>query len=366
MRRSIIVTALVASLVALSAVSAHAQATPNRPAPPKGAPSDFVGMVSEDTFADAGAYRQAQFATQASFGVRVLRQTFDWSQIEVAPGSYNFSVYDAFVGDAARAGMTVLPILFHAPAFRARQSPTLTYPPTKYSDLGDFGAVVVKRYGPNGTFWTDNPSVPKLPIKAVQLWNEPNLKAYWGGKPDPKQYTALLKAAYKPIKAAARSIEIVTAGMPQSRIGVKLQKFIPAMYKAGAKKWFDTLAINPYGRTANAVIKNITRVRDIMKQFHDGAQIWASELGWSDVGPTSPQRVGARGQAAQITKFVKLAARKRRSLKLRGFVYFGWRDAPPYAGGKDFWGLHTGLLTLGGQPKPAYVAFQKAVASVAG
>src|SRR6185436_2416793 len=105
MRRSIIVTALVASLVALSAVSAHAQATPNRPAPPKGAPSDFVGMVSEDTFAD----------------------------------------FDSFVGDAARAGMTVLPILFHAPAFRARQSPTLTYPPTKYADLGDFGAVVVNR-----------------------------------------------------------------------------------------------------------------------------------------------------------------------------------------------------------------------------
>jgi len=359
--RTLTLLAAVSALLAVGAAAAYAA-----PAPPRGAPTDFVGMVSEDSFADPGAYRQAQFATQASFGVRVLRQTFDWSQIEVAPGSYNFSVYDSFVGDAARAGMTVLPILFHAPAFRARQSPTLTYPPTKYADLGDFGAVVVKRYGPNGTFWTDNPSVPKLPIKAVQLWNEPNLKAYWGGKPDPKQYTALLKAAYKPIKAAARSIEIVTAGMPQSRIGVKLQKFIPAMYKAGAKKWFDTLAINPYGRTANAVIKNITRARDIMKQFHDGAQVWASELGWSDVGPTSPQRVGARGQAAQITKFVKLAARKRRSLKLRGFVYFGWRDAPPYAGGKDFWGLHTGLLTLGGQPKPAYVAFQKAVASVAG
>ena len=365
MLRTLLITALVASLVTLSATSAHAQA-PNRPAPPKGAPSDFVGMVSEDSFADPGAYREAQFATQASFGVRLLRQTLDWSQTEVAPGSYDFGVYDSFVADAARAGITVLPILFRAPAFRGGGSSIVASPPKKYADLGDFGAVVVKRYGPNGTFWDDHPDIPKQPIRAVQLWNEPNLKAYWGGKPNAKQYTALLKASYKPIKAADRKIEIVTAGMPQSRIGVKLQKFIPAMYKAGAKKWFDTLAINPYGRTANAVIKNIQSVRGIMRQHHDGAKIWATELGWSDKGPSSPQRVGARSQATQVAKFVKLSVKKRRSLGLRGFVYYGWRDGQPYAGGKDFWGLHTGLLTVGGQPKPAYVAFQKAVASVAG
>ena len=361
MPRTLTLIAAVAALLAVGATAAYAQA----PAPPRGAPSDFVGMVSEDAFANPGDYRNAQLATEASFGVRVLRQTLDWAQIEVAPGTYDFSVYDSFVGDAARAGITVLPILFRAPAFRGGGSSAIAFPPRKYSDLGDFGAVVVKRYGRNGTFWNDNPGIPKLPIKAVQLWNEPNLKAYWGGKPNAKQYTALLKAAYKPIKAADRSIETATAGMPESRIGVKLNKFIPAMYKAGAKRYFDTLAINPYGRTAGAVMSNIRKVRNIMRQYHDSARIWATELGWSDTGPPSPQRVGAQKQATEITKLVKLMVRQRRSLKIRGFVYFGWRDGAPYAG-RDFWGLHTGLLTLDGQPKPAYAAFQKAVASVAG
>jgi hypothetical protein len=359
--RTLTLIAAVASLLAVGATAAYAQA-PNRPAPPRGAPSDFVGMVSEDAFADAGPYRDAQLATQASFGVRMLRQTFNWSQIEVSPGSYDFSAYDSFVGDAARAGITVLPILFRAPAFRGGGSSAIANPPRKYSDLGDFGAVVVKRYGTNGTFWNDHPDIPKTPIRGVQQWNEPNLKAYWGGKPNAKQYTALLKAAYKPVKDADRGIEIVTAGMPESRIGVKLNKFIPAMYKAGAKKWFDTLAINPYGRTAGAVMKNIKNVRGIMRKYHDGARIWATELGWSDTGPPSPQRVGAQKQATEITKLVKLMVRQRRSLKLRGFVYFGWRDGAPYAG-KDFWGLHTGLLNIDGQPKPAYSAFQKAVAA---
>ena len=194
--------------------------------------------------------------------MRLLRQTFDWSQIEVAPGSYDFSVYDSFVGRRRprRHHGPPDPVPRRPPSGPASPRPW-PIPPTKYADLGDFGAVVVKRYGPNGTFWNDNPSIPKLPIKAVQLWNEPNLKAYWGGKPDAKQYTALLKASYKPIKAADPEHRDRHRRHAPEQDRRKLKKFIPAMYKAGAKKWFDTLAINPYGRTANAVIKNIERVR---------------------------------------------------------------------------------------------------------
>ena len=111
--------------------------------------------------------------------MRLLRQTFDWSQIEVARGRYDLSFYDGFIADAARANISVLPILFALPASGAG-SGTLAYPPKHYADLGRFGAVLVRRYGPNGTFWSQNPSVPKLPIRAWQIWNEPNLKALLG------------------------------------------------------------------------------------------------------------------------------------------------------------------------------------------
>jgi hypothetical protein len=344
--------AVIGSLIAFAATPASAAV-----------PRDFVGLVSEDTVAAPSEYRRAQFADQASLGVRVLRQTFDWSRIEVSPGSYDFDMYDTFVGDAARAGISILPIVFRAPSFRGGVSATLAYPPTKYEDLGDFAAVLVRRYGPNGTFWSDNPDVPKLPIRAWQIWNEPNLKAYWPRGPNAKQYAQMLKAAVKPIKAADSGAQIVTAGMPESRIGVPLKKFIPALYKAGAKKWFDVLAINPYGHTAGAVISNIAKARKIMRQYHDSASIWATEIGWSDVGPPGPQRVGSQGQATQVRNVVKLLARNRRKLKIRGFVYFDWRDAQPY-NGKDFWGIHTGLLNIEGQPKPAYSALQQALAAL--
>ena len=59
---------------------------------------------------------------------------------------------------------------------------------------------------------------------------------------------------------------------------------------------------------------------------------------------------------AAITTLARLAS----SLRLRGVVYFGWRDAPPYAGGVDFWGLHTGLLARNGTGKPALSAYYQA------
>jgi hypothetical protein len=46
-------------------------------------------------------------------------------------------------------------------------------------------------------------------------------------------------------------------------------------------------------------------------------------------------------------------------------VYYSWRDARPYPPKyNDMWGLHTGLLDVNGNPKPAYHAFGRAVASL--
>ena len=362
MRRLAVVIFVIVLLAAAAATSAYAAKPPAAKPPAAAPPRDFFGMVSEDAFQVIGDYRQMTLATQASLGVGLLRQTFDWSKIEVAPGNYDLSWYDQFVADTARAGIAILPILCRPPAFRGGVPGTLTYPPTNYADLGDFGAVLVRRYGPNGTFWAQNPTVPRMPIRAWQIWNEPNLKAYWPRGPNPKQYAQLLKAAAGPIEAADPSAEIVTAGMPESKVGVPLKKFIPGLYKAGAKKWFDTLAINPYGHTASRVIKNLAAARRIMRRYHDKAPIWATEVGWSDAGPPSAEMVGPQGQATQVGNLVGAVLRARTRLNLRGVVYFGWRDAQPYSD-KDFWGLHTGLLTLDGQPKPAYYALQASLAA---
>ena len=346
---------------ALVAVAAPARAA---------VPSDFFGLVSEDVFANAGAYRDATLAQQQSIGVGLIRQTFHWNQIETSRGHYNFSYYDAYMASTASHGIRVLPILFDPPRFRAKVSrkTSATYPPRHYADLGTFGAAVVRRYGPNGSFWAQNPSVPKLPITSYQIWNEPNIPAYWPSGPNPRQYAKLLRAAAKGIHGADPAAEIVTAGMPDSHMSKpgSVYSYVRTLLHSPGGRSFNTLAVNPYGRNSSDVVHKLSRFRSILNRGHDrSAQLWITEFGWSDKGPASSFRAGSAGQAKQIRRSIPALIKRRSSLKLRGFVYYSWRDGAPYAPlFKDFWGLHTGLLSLAGGTKPAYQAFQNAVASL--
>ena len=133
------------------------------------------------------------------------------------------------------------------------------------------------------------------------------------------------------------------------------------MYRAGAKRAFDTLAINSYAKDERQLGSLLNSVRQLMNGRKDRrAPIWITELGWGDKGPKSRFIVGAKGQAKRITKSFALIKQQRRKLRLRGVVYFSWRDAPPYPPDySNLWGLHTGLLKINGSPKPAYHAFKE-------
>ncbi len=329
---------------------------------------DFVGIVSEDAFAGNGDYRATTFPLHRDAGIGTIRQPFIWSDIERRKGRFNFGYLDGFVADAARHGVAVLPVLFGAPDFRSskprRGALRGAYPPRRPSDIAPFARAAARRYGPGGSFWKSNRSVPRQPIRSWQIWNETNLPFYWRPAPSAEEFIRMMSAASRAIKQVDEGAEIVTAGLPQSQSkgAVPLQSYIAAMYRAGGKPAFDTLAINPYGATSGEVLKRVEAVRKTMNRFGDRkAKLWITELGWADSGPTSRFTVGPRVQAARIRSMVGDLWSGRERLGLRGFVYYNWRDAPPYAGRNDFWGLHTGLLDIDGQAKPAYEAFRSAV-----
>jgi hypothetical protein len=360
--------ALVAAQSGGGRTSTPAVATPSAVLAPGRLPGRFFGMVSEDSFANPGRYRAVTLNQLARIGVGVVRQTFDWAAIERAPRRYDFSAYDGLVGSLAARHMTVLPVLLHPPRFRS-SAPRVgaqpgTYPPKNYGDMGRFAAALVRRYGPKGHFWRGHPELPPVPIRAWQVWNEPSLPAYWPSGPDPAQYTALLERVARSIKHLDPAAEVVTAGLPNSRLGIPFDQYVEGMYRAGARGSFDTLAIHPYARDAAGVAAAVQDARRIMDANGDArSRIWVTELGWADRGPASSFTVGPRGQARRIRTVLKDLYDLRSQDRLSGVVYFGWRDGAPYAPDfKDFWGLHTGLITLKGRPKPALRAYAGTVA----
>jgi Beta-galactosidase len=332
-------------------------------------PRSFVGLTSEEILGNAGPLRNKHLPMQRKAGVRLLRQTFDWSKIEPTPGYYDFSIHDRYVLDLARNGITVLPILFNPPEFHssrpARGAKRGTYPPRSAAAMGAWAATLVDRYGPGGSLWAANPGVRPLPIRSWQVWNEPNLEVYWPSGPDAQQYVRLLRIVGAAIKARDPGAEIVTAGLPPSSLSgtINIFKYIEQMYRAGGASAFDTMAINTYARNAGELKSLMDRVRKLMNRRRDRrAKIWITELGWCDNGPKHRFCVGRKKQARNITQSLNLIKKSRGRWRLRGFVYFSWRDGRPYPPDfKNMWGLHTGLLTTGNSRKPAYTAFTRAV-----
>jgi hypothetical protein len=359
----VIVLAIAAGLIALAvALTGGDDSAPESSAAPP-APADFVGIMPPGIASMGAAQLGHNFDLVKHLHAGLLRQTFDWSDIERAPNRFHFARYDALMAAAAQRGLRVLPVLFNPPGFHSagppRPSPRGTFPPRHPGDLGVFAKVLVRRYGPDGSFWRAHPELKPDPIRSWQVWNEPSLPVYWPTGPDPRAYTQVLTATAKAIRSVDPGATIVSAGIPQSRIGIPFARYVEGMYRAGAKGAFDALAIHPYARDTAGVIAAIVQARRIMDRHGDRSPIWVTEVGWASGGPPSDFTVGPAGQAQRVSATLLALDARRRALGLRGVVYFGLRDSPVYPGGHDFWGLHTGLLRLGGARKPAFAAFEK-------
>ena len=356
-RCSRLVPLLVCALTVAWAPASHAAAPPN-----------FVGITSEDLLFATGQYRSATLSQQHSAGVRIIRQAFDWAAIEKSPGKYDFDLYDAFVRDAAARRVAVLPVLHNTPPFYRRGSSERPWcPPRQLSTMAEFARALVRRYGPNGSLWRANPGAHGMPIRSWQIWNEPNLAIYWCNRPNAREYASMLRVVGKAVKGEDPGADIVTAGLPDSKLrsAMPLEKFIARLYRARGKRYFDTLAINGYATNNAQLSELLRRVRRNMNRRRDRrAGIWITEIGWGDAGPPHRYNVGSAGQAARIASSFRLFGRLGPKLRLRGVVYYSWRDHEPYPPKyNDMWGLHTGLLDLHGNPKPAYHAFRQGAAA---
>jgi hypothetical protein len=361
--------ALVCAAVALAAAPGCGGHDAEKPRSPQALPRDFVGIVAEDALAALPRERRRIFRRLHAAGVRLIRQTFDWSLVELAPGRYELATLDAYVSAAAAARIEVLPVLFKPPPFRSsaprRGAGRATYPPKRPASFARFAATLARRYGPQGSLWRARPRLPRVPIRAWQVWNEPNLPIYWGGVPDPPAYARLLAAAGRALKTVDPHAEVVSAGLAESRLGMPFEQFVRELDEAGAADSFDTFALHPYAADADAALRAVERTRELLDELDANAPIWVTELGWASGGPRSPFTVGERGQAARIGSVLADLVDQRRELGVRGVVYFNWRDAPPYPGGRDFFGLHTGLLRRNGSQKPAFQSFAAAVRNAA-
>jgi len=319
-----------------------------------------------------------QVQSMVANGVESIRVAFNWafaqpyasfSQVPVADRDEfstnidgrptDFSATDEIVGAAASRHVTVLPTILYAPPWDAKNNPNGIDTPARAAPYAQYAAALVARYGPRGSFWRQNPTIPKLPIRMWQIWNEPDLSYYWQ-QPFAKSYVSLLRRAHSAIKHADPGAQVVLASLT-NLAWVSLGQ----IYKiGGASKLFDIAAVNGFTKTPADVILYMQLMRNAMDHFKAGHKpLIATELSWPSAQGKTPQHYDFNtteaGQARNIATLLPLIGKDRVELGLAAFYYYTWIGAEtPGAPAFSFAGL---LRDQNGQvtAKPALVAYRK-------
>jgi hypothetical protein len=357
----------------MTMIAVGATATPTGAAllKPAANPKNFFGLGAEHGNVSA-SQRGADLDRQAATGVGAMRENIHWDLIERSAGQYDFSTLDAMVGDMARRGLTMMPDLLYAPNFYTAKPAGTTkstqYPPKDPATMAAFATKLVKRYGPRGTFWCKPRGLlgavsgvkcdrPYTPITTWQVWNEPNYPAWWGGTPNAAEYTQLLTAVSKAIHKADRKARVMAGGVTNKAVS---EGYIDQLYGSGAAKYFDILALHPYGSTVSAEVDYVRQLRNAMVAHGDGKKPLAlTEYGWSDGGAASPQTTTTLCQAALDYAVTQKYRALRQQLGIDSIYAFYWNDQP--ANPKSAWPYFAGLTKTNGTAKPALAAFTAAV-----
>jgi len=302
----------------------------------------------------------------AAGGVRSIRVQLYWPAIEPSAGaSYDWRSFDGVVSDAARAGVQVLPLLYESPAWASDRPAS----PPIHTSIGRaawsrFASALAARYGTAGTFWTLHPELPRLPITTWQLWNEVNLRFWWGSRPSPRGYGRFVKLTSRALEGSDPHARVLLAGLiPYKTVGagsVPGDKYLARFLKIkGIKRHFAAVAIHPYASRPRVLLKAIREQRRQLQMLDVAKPLWATELGWSTGGDgwsTSPLRATLTGQAERVQKTYRLLRRNADRFGLARAFYFSFEDSTV----TDSWLGQMGLFDAGGQPKPAWFAYARA------
>jgi hypothetical protein len=370
-------TSMLRLICVLAAAAVWLGAVPVADAAKRRVPHGFHGVMWDGPVVSASSRKlEAQWALMARSGVESVRTVFSWRHTQPAPGGpLDLSDSDRKVALASRHGITLLPTVVYTPPWAARDPDSFAPGPANPADFAAFMQQLVVRYGPEGSFWTENPGVPKRPIRDWQIWNEMHFDIYWDvGRAGPTQwateYVALLRAATPAIKAADPGARVVLGGLAD----VSWDN-LALVYRAGGQGLFDVATLHIFTGDVRFVLKGARFMRRVMRRNGDAAKpLWITETTF----PAAKGRTRRPRQAWQrdwwgtdrvtskrLRALYSLGAKRRRGLGLERIYWVTW--ASSYRGRLLF--NYTGLVRYRNgriQKRPLLAGFRRSARRLQG
>ena len=354
-RRALVAAGLLA--LALSACGGDDSSDDDGKAPSGSQP--FLGVTS-GALTKPGAPLESEVKVMAESGVTAMRMPFYWNNIEPQRGRFDFGAIDRFVAATAKQHIELLPIALRTPPWAAKHPKLDNSPPANTSDYAQFLTGLIKRYGPQGSFWKENPKLPKQPIETWQLWNEPNHDHYWSDQPYAAGYVALARAASSAIHKADPNATVVAAGFAD-----RSWESISQIYRAGAKGVFDAIAIHPYTFEVRNVLRLVEYARRSLRRAGDPDQpLWLTEVTWSSGKRAGhmpyPFETTVPDQAKRLGEALPLLIRKRKQLGIARIFWENWLSTDSnHQNPFDFSGLRVLEPNNSVREKPSFDVFKQ-------
>ena len=296
--------------------------------------------------------------TLSSLPVDHVRLDMRWCVAEPRPGWHDRERQDAVVRSLTTRGIDVIGLLHDPPTWANAANPyggpcgSTIYPPDA-DHLDAWAAFVrrtVERYDGDG--FEDAPGSPRVAL--WEVWNEPNVKAFWEPRPDPLAYAEVLRRGYAAAKVADPTAIVVMGGLSGNGLAPcdpwnPTCAFLAPLFAALGQGHSDAVNIHPYVEPAHGVTgpggvqERVDRTLEFMRSTGDTRPLWLTEIGWPTHG-----RAGV-GEAVQAARLVDVFC------GLEGVDLVSWYSLRDTAAADDTFGVLTRELT----PKAALRAWSQ-------
>lgn len=324
-RHFAVAVALVALLAGALATSADAAKKHKRKVP-----FGFFGAVMPPEMRPIALPRgelDRQAALMARSGVESARVYFDWQSLEPSRGNFAFDQLDGTVNALARRHISIIVNVSKTAQWACRNplDPNCwRAPPANSGDFVELMRRLALRYRGRVRYW--------------QIWNEQTAPWGWATRPFAPGYTSLLRGTYRAIHRADRRAKVI-AGSLINAGPYDQWTALRDMYRAGARRYFDVVAVHPFTNVPSSVRQTVAqvlyveqRVRAVMRRYHDRKKpIFVTELTW----PAARGRIPgsdpvywisstARGQAQRLKSSYVAFARQQRKLGVKQVFWYSW------------------------------------------
>ncbi len=244
-------------------------------------------------------------------GASIISTQVSWRSLRPDPSAaYDWTALDAIVDAVGAAGKRVRLQLVGMPrwAVTGPASDATWRPPLTDQEVTAWSAFV-----------SDVMRHVRGRVDYLEVWDEPNQASHWSSGPDPRAFSALLRATYPVVKRIDPDVVVISGGISDDDLG-----YVSGLYRSlddssGERRPFDMLGLHPGTGTrgsggpggddgvalggSDPAFAGSRRVHELMRDHGDGER----DVYIGDLGGTVPPPGDGTARARRLTETMESA-----------------------------------------------------------